>query len=367
MCDDTTIDDFLLSNVITLFLKYAAEQDIACLFCNCIQGNEELKHFTNRYFNNSNLETRSFFVLILINGLFDNVIGEPLVFKLQDIIIKHFRAITACFYRYYLIVYEETKVHKKRVEYPTKKVKLDKPIMGLSEVELDVNKFLNARSLRDEEIEDIFHKIIYTYREKRFYYNICNDKINKIEFKFGDNKIIQSNITQYKIVNSDRNPYIINTKTGVKISLGRQIQLEPFKFKDFKSIPQANTYDYFCGTHERIVKALSYSPNICHWCNPVKNQTNEKVKCTNCKNLLEDLNELKKTSDNIETKKANFNKLISSVKLNDVQNLIELKMKRKKLLINFVESVQNDKNKIIVNRTKRLIEKVFGTDTDLQS
>lgn len=284
---------------------------------------------------------------------------------MKQALITHLNCILSCFNSYNFPIYINRKEPKRKEPILPKEYKL---FLGENqEVSFDINQVHNANPLNDYEIANILHDIISSY-DKNFYYMFIDNMVYKIEIEVNvehekETKVITkevvNKVTEYKLLNDERAPSIVDNKTGLRISIGRQIKTL-FQIKDDEIKMLVNTYESFCGTHERIIKALSFEPTACHWCCPDKNKINEKIKCDNCRNLLEELNFFaSKISEEIKT--PNFNNLITSISINDVTNLAELREKRRKLLYSFLkETKKYAKDKSSIERLKMLINKAFS-------
>ena len=86
---------------------------------------------------------------------------------------------------------------------------------------------------------------------------------------------------------------------------------------------------------------------------------NEKKKCDNCKNLLEELNKLKEITENQQLKYTDFNRLISSIKYKDNERLADLRKRRKEALLSLIK---DDSNKEQVQIIKKLLDICFTNE-----
>ena len=219
----------------------------------------------------------------------------------------------------------------------------------------------NAHGIRKEEFAEIFHEIIDNYTKHKFYYEFSNEEVNKIEFEYDAEFSMYSYVlTPFKLVNQDRNPHILNEETGLTFSIGRQLKGRLIE-KDNIIYPTPNTFDNFISIHKRLIKALNYNFKRCHWCNPDKDtqKGEEKIKCTDCRNLLEYLDELKNWSFDEDIRKINFNETINAIDYNSLNNLAEVRTERKKYLVKFLKSLQNIQDEELLKNTEILIDKVF--------
>ena len=235
-------------------------------------------------------------------------------------------------------------------------------LMRLKENNIDISRLFSS-NIKSYEITNILGKIISNYTQNRFYYTIQEENIYKIQIDYNPDRALEESVigpmTKYQLINTKREPRILDKETNLEVSIGRQVKL-PFRKEEGITTLQINTYESFLGTHERIIRALSFAPNKnlprCHWCNPDKNKVREKIKCDNCKNLIEELNKLKEKIDDSEFKKKDFNKIVATVDIEKVKDLATLRNKRKKLLYDFL----SDNKKYIKNSAKRnLIKKLI--------
>jgi len=279
--------------------------------------------------------------------------------KLTKIITKHLRAIMYCFEGYQLSYDDENYNEEIPKQEPIVK-DVRELNLGIEQVTIELNKILNLKSITRDEFAKFFNAVVECYRTNNFYYTIVGDvRIDKIEFKYTNRGKLTRDIIQYKLVNSDRFPHVVDPVTGLNIGIGRKIK-DNFAPKKGILEPKANTFDYFIGAHDRIVKALSYKPTPCCWCNPDKSSYNKKVKCENCKNLLDNLNQLKKTTSKIELKNIDFNKYLNSNEIKAAKNIAEVRTMRKEKLEKFLKEIRNSKNAELVDETKMLAKKAFS-------
>ncbi len=279
---------------------------------------------------------------------------------LRQSVVTHINSIGACYFNYMFLHDAD------EIKSDPKDSKEEAMLMRLKGKNINRSRLFKP-TIKSLDIRNILHEIISNYTKNRFYYTIQEENIYKIQIDCNLNRNLEETVigtmTKYPLINTKRDPRIIDKETNLEVSIGRQVKL-PFREEENTITLQLNTYESFLGTHERVVKALSFDPNKnlprCHWCNPDKNKAREKIKCDNCKNLIEELNKLKEKTDDLEFKKNDFNKIVATIDIEKVKDLATLRNKRKKLLYDFLSNnKQHIKNSARRNQIKKLIDNRF--------
>lgn len=363
--------------IINLIIKYASEKDVEMLIANCFET-VKLSPYEMCQHIDSDMSFSEYLTHLLIYENYPDAELEKKspTFKadkilLQQALITHLNCILSCFNSYNFLIDIEKKEPK--MECPLLTVEYKQTSGDKKKVSFDINSAYNANPLKDSDITNILHKIISSYKNN-FYYMFIDDIVYKIEIEVEVEhekdetitKEVINKVTEYKLLNNKRSPSIVDNKTGLKISISRQIKTL-FQFKDEPARMLVNSYESFMGTHERLIKALSFVPSGCHWCSPDENKKNEKIKCDNCRNLLDDLNSFVQCNFDCNAEKIDFNRLITSIKLSDVKNLAELRQQRKELLYSYLnnlkKSTENNTSVDInnsISNLKKLIDKSFS-------
>lgn len=209
-------------------------------------------------------------------------------------------------------------------------------------------------------LDEAYENLVNTSEQKRIYkYEVIFDK------KADEFDKVKTQRTVYNLVNKERDPYIIDDSTGLKLNIGKRITSFAKIDKNGMIKFFNNSYNTFKTSHERIIKIVTFKPTQCHWCAPNKETRNEKIKCTNCHKLLYELDNLIKTNS---IEKVDFNKRISSIDFTKAKNLADLRKKRKNAVVSYLkqyESQITDKKKI--EQIKELAEKSFSTSEELKN
>ena len=356
-----------LPTAIILLIQCARNDDIKQLLKNCspdfLKQHLWITEQDRKWLNFASYKQLLLYYLCLTNFEFidssyvanykmDNTKEFPL-----ELLMIHLKAIISCFLSYQLIYYEND-------------IKYDNKDYLYNDLDQEFLKYFNPKSLSKNEVGNILHQIIYYYKENKFYYEISfyDRTINKIGIEhYKDYTVKNVEQTPYRFCNSPKEPYLLDEKTGLKFIIGRQIK-NIFE----KDIIKTNTYDYFIGTHTRILEILTYKNlTSCHWCNP---NGNKDRKCINCQNLMDELLHLKNpnihkeniTADNSKKHSYNadrryFNELINKIKLEDVENLAELRQERRKVLYEFINEVKRNFDDDTVNEVKMLVDRSFSS------
>ncbi len=353
-----------LHKIVTLIIKYATEEDVETLLYNAI---DDVNYETyNKNLIDTEYSMKENLIYSLIFDIWEdtkrnncNILTAKNI--IRQSLFTHLNSIGVCYYNYYFP--DQTDGNEPKFKLPIKEIQTKEPLFGMRKIKVDLNEVYNAEKLKNYEIPQILHKIISNYTKNHFYYAIIDNSIYKIEIELKPNNPVENcvanKITQYILNNRDRYPCIIDKETGLEISIGRQIKL-PFKLKKGTLKLQGNTFESFMGTNERIIKALTFKPNPCHWCTPDKDSKNEKIKCDNCRNLLDALNNLAAKCKDDKIKQINFNSLISSVGYTKAKNIADLRNQRKKLLYSFLNNAKKYvKDENIITNIKFLIDKSF--------
>lgn len=209
-------------------------------------------------------------------------------------------------------------------------------------------------------LDEAYENLVNTSEQKRIYkYEVIFDK------KADEFDKVKTKRTVYNLVNKERDPYVIDNSTGLKLNIGKRITSFAKIDKNGTIKFFNNSYNTFKTSHERIIKIVTFKPTQCHWCAPNKETKNEKIKCTNCHKLLYELDNLMKTNS---VEKVDFNKRISSIDFTKAKNLADLRKKRKNAVVSYLkryESQITDKKKI--EQIKELAEKSFSTSEELKN
>ena len=209
-------------------------------------------------------------------------------------------------------------------------------------------------------LDEAYENLVNTSEQKRIYkYEVIFDK------KADEFDKVKTKRTVCNLVNKERDSYIIDDSTGLKLNIGKRITSFAKIDKNGTIKFFNNSYNTFKTSHERIIKIVTFKPTQCHWCAPNKETRNEKIKCTNCHKLLYELDNLMKTNS---IEKVDFNKRISSIDFTKAKNLADLRKKRKNAVVSYLkqyESQITDKKKI--EQIKELAEKSFSTSEELKN
>lgn len=375
-----------LDKIIILLIQCAHDDDIGQFLKNC---SEELLDLKTGKVNHNPYDMMSYkeiliYYLCIINfdfkeslcGLDTSIIEKNInknKYKIE-LIMYHLKAIAACYYSYNIFFLEEY-LKKENIGKNLYK----KYIKKFKDMGYDLGKSLNIQGLKREDIAEILHIIIHGYKKNKFYYETNFKEINKIIIDYNPvTKSIDLDQKKYLLVNSSREPHLVECQTGEEIPIGRKLK-EPFtKEVKLKKIV-SSSLDYFKGTNERITEALVYEKEPCCWCNPNKFLKNPRKKCNNCKNLLEALNEIKKDLKDKELKKIDFNDKIRKttvyaeeyfdddfnyLELNKDSCISQLRFKRAVVLYNFLKKAKNQQNAKLINEAKKLIDKSFKMNSN---
>ena len=200
-------------------------------------------------------------------------------------------------------------------------------------------------------LDEAYENLVNTSEQKRIYkYEVIFDK------KADEFDKVKTKRTVCNLVNKERDSYIIDDSTGLKLNIGKRITSFAKIDKNGTIKFFNNSYNTFKTSHERIIKIVTFKPTQCHWCAPNKETRNEKIKCTNCHKLLYELDNLMKTNS------------IEKVDFTKAKNLADLRKKRKNAVVSYLkqyESQITDKKKI--EQIKELAEKSFSTSEELKN
>lgn len=209
-------------------------------------------------------------------------------------------------------------------------------------------------------LDEAYENLVNTSEQKRIYkYEVIFDK------KADEFDKVKTKRTVCNLVNKERDSYIIDDSTGLKLNIGKRITSFAKIDKNGTIKFFNNSYNTFKTSHERIIKIVIFKPTQCHWCAPNKETRNEKIKCTNCHKLLYELDNLMKTNS---IEKVDFNKRISSIDFTKAKNLADLRKKRKNAVVSYLKQYDSqitDKKKI--EQIKELAEKSFSTSEELKN
>ena len=269
---------------------------------------------------------------------------------------------------YYAISMGDGKEYNYQLDdYCENKQEEKEPIEGDADVVVETQeKEQLQEQARQQEIakqivlDEAYENLVNTSEQKRIYkYEVIFDK------KADEFDKVKTKRTVYNLVNKERDPYIIDDCTGLKLNIGKRITSFAKIDKNGTIKFFNNSYNTFKTSHERIIKIVTFKPTQCHWCAPNKETRNEKVKCTNCHKLLYELDNLMKTNS---IEKVDFNKRISSIDFTKANNIADLRKKRKNAVVSYLkqyESQITDKKKI--EQIKELAEKSFSTSEELKN
>ncbi len=239
------------------------------------------------------------------------------------------------------------------------------PIEGDAVVEQEEEERLQEQARQQEiakqiVLDEAYENLVNTSEQKRIYkYEVIFDK------KADEFDKVKTKRTVCNLVNKERDSYIIDDSTGLKLNIGKRITSFAKIDKNGTIKFFNNSYNTFKTSHERIIKIVTFKPTQCHWCAPNKETRNEKIKCTNCHKLLYELYNLIKTNS---IEKVDFNKRISSIDFTKAKNLADLRKKRKNAVVSYLKQYDSqitDKKKI--EQIKELAEKSFSTSEELKN
>ncbi len=216
----------------------------------------------------------------------------------------------------------------------------------------------NFKLRSNKDLTRIFKVLINNYTNFKFYYSFNKKKLFKIIFDDDTNEDLFeiSSYMKYK-------PYIISYKNNKTYLYNTEKGTEPSIDLTLKTNSELCTLDYFMTANEQITKALSNEGEMqnCNWCNPTPDG-NTKGKCDNCKNLLEELNKLKKQINDEDLNKWDFNAKIREISIEKCDDYLNLRYERKKILEKFLTEVSNKTSvhKLTIRQIKKLIKISFN-------
>ena len=148
----------------------------------------------------------------------------------------------------------------------------------------------NFKLRSNKDLTRIFKILINNYTTFHFYYSFEKKHFTKFVFVKENKKnknlheIFQHmELKPYIISTMSDKTYLYNSDTGAETSIDVTL----------KTNSELCSLKYFMTANEQITKALNNEEERknCNWCNPISNGKT-KGKCDNCKNLLEELNNL---------------------------------------------------------------------------
>lgn len=348
-----TVKNEEILDIYYLLLNNANNDDLSLFLSNCFNNHFEGKYLINisQYKSKENFENKLYddykeiLQGIILYCIKDNTPENKLIYS---IIIEHLKAIYFYYHCFGILFYEKNP----KGTTDSLDLILDKALEICSKI-CHNNKLSNP--ITKSELTQILHEMIRCYNENNFYYyfDIGGNKIYKIEIVI-ENDEVKSIKTPYELVNSDRNPHIIDYKTGLKVSIGRRIK-DILVLKNDEYYANTCTLANFKGVNERIINALNYKPEPCIWCNPTEDIQTKK--CNNCMNLLDDLKYLASV---YKLPLKNFKEAIESISLDSVKNVAELRKKRKENLLRTLHNIRNSKNYKMIDELKSTINKAFS-------
>ncbi len=346
-----------VSNILHMLIRYASDVDIMQLLKNCVIFDEEYSKDLDDLGNKFEGANKAILIYLMVYYFACDYSSNSNLKILAGIVCLHLKAIAICFYNYGFMFGDQTKYSQEEQKDFEKFLSiLKKGMEACTGKTCDITK-LNDKYLSEDDLKTIFNLIINNYTEHHFYYCFNKDNVVKLEINKENEAMYDIASKFYKLVNTNRYPHIIEPQTGFKFLIGRTLNLS-YKITENGMTFTPTTKEVFKGTHKSLVKALSYDYILepCHWCEPDFNKKNEKKKCDNCKNLLEELNKLKETTKNQQLKYTDFNRLISSIKYKDNERLADLRKRRKEALLRLIK---DDSNKEQVQIIKELLDICF--------
>lgn len=349
-----------VSNILHMLIRYASDVDIMQLLKNCVILDKKCSKALDVLCNKFDGANKAILIYLMIYCFACDYSSDHKLEILAGIVCLHLKAIAICFYNYGFMFGDQTKYsQEEQKDFENLLAILQKGMEACTGKTCDITK-LNDKYLSEDDLKTIFNLIINNYTKYHFYYCFNKDNVVKLEINKENEEMYNIASKFYKLVNTNRYPHIIEPQTGFKFLIGRTINLS-YKITEDEMAFTPTTKEVFKRTNKSLVKALSYDYRLepCHWCEPDFNKKNEKKKCDNCKNLLEELNKLKEITENQQLKYTDFNRLISSIKYKDNERLADLRKRRKEALLSLIK---DDSNKEQVQIIKKLLDICFTNE-----
>jgi hypothetical protein len=197
---------------------------------------------------------------------------------------------------------------------------------------------------------EVFHIVIEYYKKYKFYYDFYG-KIFRV-VKLATNNFYD--VDKFNISYLARKTVLEHEETGKTYTLNTHLR-NYIKDNDANFYVEISTLAYFKKINDKLYKLFDSDNKYCTWCNP-SNKAKSKRKCTNCKNLSDELKNLQEISNNENFKYKNINSIIS--KITDT-NIKKLKKKRKAKILELINSITIE-DKEYYKRLKKLINKSFN-------
>ena len=219
--------DPYLYKIFPLIIKYAKDDDVEKIIFECFDLLSCDMELMCRYM--ANYSCKEFLVHLLLFDIWDYKLTlkkHQILSLLREVLITHLNSIGACYCNYYFPA--EIDDNEPKIKQPINLKPPQKSPKELKDLIFSINKVYNADNLKDFEITNILHEIIYNYSKNHFYYVLRDECIWKIEIRYNVEykveKAIIGEISQYNLINRDREPCLIDVKTGLEIGIGRQIK-----------------------------------------------------------------------------------------------------------------------------------------------
>ena len=391
ICNDR-LGEFLIE-----LITYADDKDIKTFLRNC---SEDLITDKDNILEDTSID---FYKSKLLNYLFEYIYGfielrlpvlPPLIYEDGKLIrgldiprYQNFKKDISAYTHLYLHLYALCECYYSYQTLPKNK---NQNMQNVVEEHIDIidTQPDKIAGITNKDKTKLLKMFIDSFSENKFYYYFYDNKLIKLEIeaKRKNNKLDYFyKSTAYTLQDAERSTFILNQDNKICGTLKQKLlrQISEISIIDFYqsivatgTILQHTSFQEIQQAHKHIVKALHTTDmKICKCCNPnVKNPKATKL-CNNCKELFSKLNDLKlniaewEPNDYIDSiKEMDFKKYVYQVKLNEISDIVDLRKKRKKTLIKFINKLEkeidnaNNYNKLIdiINQLKPLIVKCFG-------
>lgn len=271
-----------------------------------------------------------------------------------EILINHLLMLQKCYFNNFLFVTHEEIKNEKVKDTVNERVLAF--IKGKSSSKHGLERLLKEGNISEDEIPQILHILIDSYKKYDFYYLFHGDNIKKVKLTYQKGSLKYEE-TEYKIELLARKTNFINVKTNHKIEIDKPIR-QFFINENGKSDILSISFNKFQKISTAIYEGLSKDIPVetCAWCNPDKYKQNQRKIYDNCNFLLEKIRLLQAKA--LISKFDIFNEM-NKYSWKDYKTLKGLRHKRKEYLIELLDNFYG-LNSSLARELSDLIDKSFS-------
>lgn len=367
LCYDycTMVDTTDLGQILVLLINYADERDIKQLILNCYSeiNKDEVYESQSKTFK----EYLIYKLCIAHYSCYEYIYEGNLesfrkILKKQNIeaLILHLIALLKGFNNFLFLEKGLDNIDIKKLKKATQYKK------GIVKIALKGN-------ITEKDIPKILHLLINNYSQYGVYYEYLDENtIQRLKVRHHKNRypMPNSNVvkileyydfdeTLYEIKKCTNYTVLTNKTTGKELKINGRLDITPFYInKSGKKDIQAVDFDDFQKINNAICKVLANDTEKvpCVWCNP--NESIKSAMCPNCRNLFEELQHYQEKA--LIDNSINIREEIKKIKFGRIKSLKTLLEKRKKFILDLINSPNCKLDEEEVEQIKYLSNRSFG-------